>query len=436
MQPLTDTIVAPITGTHPAPVAVVRLSGPDAWEIASRVFAPWPCDPEPRRALYGKVCEAEEGLALPFEEGKSYTGERSVEISVHGSPASVRRLVDACLSASARMAEPGEFTLRAFLNGRIDLTQAEGVRDTVNAVTEAQLRQAALHREGKLHEEVTAIRGDIAKVLAAVEASVDFSEEVGELDREAAGHRLEEARTRLSQLISTTQASRLLRQGIRVVIAGLPNAGKSSLFNAVLGVGRAIVTDVPGTTRDYVEEQVEQNGLLWVLVDTAGLRNTSDKVERLGVDLARQLASHADAVWYVFDASKGWTPEDELWCGSMSAPFVCVANKSDLEQNPKTGIPVSATIGAGVDRLFEETAKILHLEGLHERVLLNARHSPLVERAISSIEAALDALSQPVPDDLVAVGLYDALNSLGQVTGETATEDMLERIFADFCIGK
>src|SRR2546423_1219259 len=232
-MPPFDTIVAPITGTQPAAVAVIRVSGSEAWSIAAKVFLAWPATPETRRATYGRFTTGDDGLALPFEEGHSYTGEQSVELSCHGSPASVRALVEACIQAGARAAAPGEFTQRAFLNGRIDLTEAEGVADTVNALTEAQLRLANLQREGALHKEVSALRDRVLKLLAAVEASVDFEEEIGPFDGASAITELDDLISRTEGLLKTAQVGHIMRKGLRVAIVGPPNAGKSSLFNAI-----------------------------------------------------------------------------------------------------------------------------------------------------------------------------------------------------------
>jgi tRNA modification GTPase len=436
MLHLADTIVAPITGQGPAPVAVVRLSGAGAWEIARAVFSPLPAELRPRFAHFGKVAGVDEGFLILFEAGRSYTGERSAEISLHGSAPSVRRLLQAGIAAGARMATPGEFTLRAFMNGRIDLTQAEGIRDAVAARTDAQLRQASLHREGSLREKVNALRDEITSLLAAVEASIDFSEEVGELDRDAATTRISSAIAQVETHSQAARAGRLLRQGIRVVIAGRPNAGKSSLFNAALGCARAIVTDVPGTTRDYVEEQVERGGLLWVLTDTAGLRSTEDAAERIGVNLARGQMEAADAVWYVVDAQVGLSEDERTEIASIQTPTLVLANKSDLAPGATFGLAVCALSGEGIPEAFDLTASMLCLEGIAERPLPNARQAPLLERAGDGLRTALQALSDSVPDDLAAVGLRAALDALGEITGERATDDMLERIFADFCVGK
>lgn len=433
-----DTIVAPITGSESAAVAVVRISGPASWDIAALLFEPWPIPVHPRFALYGHFVTGDDGLALPFEEGASYTGERTVELSVHGSRASVSALIDVCLRAGARSAGPGEFTERAFLHGRMDLTQAEGVRDTVEAATQAQLRQANLLRDGVLRDEVRCIAGELAIVLAAIEASVDFSEEVGDLDRPSAIDRLERARERIGRLLSTADAGRILRRGLRIAIVGPPNAGKSSLLNALLGFDRAIVTEVPGTTRDFVEERADLGGVACVLTDTAGLRDTDDPVERLGVERTRRIVESADRIWYVFDGSEGWTASDESALTSASAATRVLANKSDLgapRACPEGALPISARTGDGLDRLIEEVAQELKLNSA-STVWINDRHAPLLESADNAIEQAAALLAQDLPFDLATTHLQSALHDLGRITGETATEDLLERIFRDFCVGK
>ncbi|HVT13698.1 MAG TPA: tRNA uridine-5-carboxymethylaminomethyl(34) synthesis GTPase MnmE [Fimbriimonadaceae bacterium] len=425
-----DTIVAPITGSGSAAVVVVRISGPGAWAVASQVFSPWM--PEPMRAVYGRYRHGDDGIALPFAEGHSYTGEEAVELSIHGSPASLRRLVEDCLAAGARMAEPGEFTQRAFLNGRIDLTQAEAVRDTIEARTEAQLRLANLQREGSLRRRMNSIREIVAKTLAAVEASVDFSEEIGELDRPAASARLRKAIREIEALLETAAASRILRQGVRVAIVGPPNAGKSSLLNAILGSDRAIVTEIPGTTRDFVEEQIEVGGIPVVLIDTAGLRDSDDRVESLGIQRSRAVAAGADHVWYVIDASVGASPEDDAALAALPSSTL-IANKCDLAK-PARGLAVSASTGAGIAELLRSLP--LDRDVAHREIAINSRHAELLQEARHLLELAVATLDSDRPDDLVSVLLQEALSTLGQITGETASPDMIARIFADFCIGK
>lgn len=414
-----------------AAVAVVRVSGPEAWTVASRVFAPW--NPHPLRATHGRYTHGDDGIALPFAEGHSYTGEEAVELSVHGSQESVRELVAACLAAGARMAEPGEFTQRAFLNGRIDLTQAEAVRDTIESRTEAQLRLANFQREGSLRVRVCSIRDRILKVLAAVEAAVDFSEEIGELDREGAQAALRVASSDIDRLLESAHVSRLLRQGIRIAIVGPPNAGKSSLLNAILGSDRAIVTDIPGTTRDFVEEQVEFNGLPVVLIDTAGLRESKDRIESLGIQRTRTIASQADHVWYVYDASVGWTAEDAYFVAALQTDSTVIANKADLAECD-FGLQVSALHGTGLAQVWEYLP--MGQDVSHREVAINQRHADHFEEAREAIAVAAATLGADRPTDLASVALQDALRALGQITGETASQDMISRIFSDFCIGK
>lgn len=428
-----DTIVAPITAVGGA-VAVVRVSGSAAWEVASRVFRDWPERPESHRAVYGTFSNGDDGVALPFAVGRSYTGEESVELSVHGSAASVRALVEACVRSGARVAEPGEFTLRAFMNGRMDLTQAEGVRDTVEAQTDAQLRQANLLREGALRNAVAEIRSKLEGVLTAVEASTDFSEEIGEMDRTSGAVMCRVASSQIDALLATEPASRLVREGATVVIAGLPNAGKSSLLNKLIGSDRAIVTDVPGTTRDTIEESLSLDGALVRLVDTAGLRESEEPVETLGVERTRQAIEGADFVLHVYDAARGWLPEDSAITCALDQPYVIVANKSDLARSEK-GVAVSCATGEGVPEV------IAALNGLvsalsRDSGLVNRRHAEQLREAKSALGRAVETLHSELPTDLAAVDLQSAIRSLGEITGETASSDVIERIFRDFCIGK
>jgi len=428
-----DTIVAPITAAGGA-VAVVRVSGPQAWAVAKGVFLAWPDPVEARRAVYGTFCTGDDGLALPFAKGASYTGEQSAELSVHGSPASVAALVEACISGGARMAEPGEFTLRAFMNGRMDLTQAEGVRDTVEAQTDAQLRQANLLRDGALRNQISDIRDSVVSILAAVEASTDFSEEVGELDSEKAKADCKAAITQIEQLLETAETARLTRHGACIAIAGLPNAGKSSLLNAVLKSDRAIVAETPGTTRDTVEESVSIGGVLCTLVDTAGLRDSDDDVERQGIERSRFAVSNADQVWYVYDSSVGWTDEDDRQLAQIEAESVVVANKIDLGGDAVRGLPVSAKTGSGLSGLLERAGGLV--ANGERPALVNQRHTPLLQAASEALSRAIQTLVDGMPEDLAAVDLQAAFRILGEITGETAAPDVIDRVFHDFCIGK
>jgi tRNA modification GTPase len=428
-----DTIFASITGLPPAAISVVRLSGPEAWETAGKLFEPWPETPAPRYATYGKYFHGDDGIAIAFAEGHSFTGEQTVEMSIHGSRASLSELLAACEQAGARPAKPGEFTLRAFLNGRIDLTQAEAVRETVEAETERQLRSANRNREGRLRDEVSNLRKEVTAVLAALEASVDFSEEIGEFDREKAFDRLHPVAERIQQLGDQAQSGRILREGLRIAIVGPTNAGKSSLLNALLGVDRAIVSEVPGTTRDYVEERASFLGYPVVLVDTAGLRETIDPIESIGVQRARSAAANADLIWFVFDASLGLTQAEHSEIARFERPVKLLANKSDLWMTD-VGQPISAKTRLGLDSLIAETANEFQISD--DVTVVNARQAVLLAEAHSTLVDALEHLEGDTPSDLLSVLLCEILDRLGQITGETIGTDMLERIFRDFCIGK
>lgn len=429
----TDTIAAQITGAGRAAVAVIRVSGPSAWEIGSKVFAPWPAQIVPRMALYGRFSTGDNGLALPFPVDASYTGDETVEFSIHGSPASVSALMTALIDSGARMAEPGEFTLRAFLNGRIDLAQAEGVRETVDAVTSAQLRRSKLLREGDFSRRVSAIRSELEGVLAAVEASTDFSEEIGEVDHAASIQRCQKAALELENLLAGKSAAKIL-SGYTVAIVGRPNAGKSSLLNAILGADRAIVTPVPGTTRDTVEETVELSGIPVRFVDTAGLRGTDDLVEQIGVERSRKAMSASDRIIYLYDADAGWTSEDDESLQDCDPRITLVAaNKTDLQPACSGEIGISALTGQGVGELLNLISGELKMD---ELPMALERHYPLLEEALDGVQKAEDVFVQPIPDDLSAVFLRSAIRSLGEITGETTPPDIIHRIFSDFCIGK
>lgn len=431
-----DTIVAPITGTSAAAVAIVRVSGPESWTVASKVFKPW--SPEPLRATYGVLSSGDDGLALPFAHGHSYTGEEAVELSCHGSRAAVSQLIADCIEAGARMAEPGEFTQRAFLNGRIDLTQAEAVRETVEAQSSAQLRLANLQREGSLRTRIQDIRNSIIRTLASIEATVDFSDEVGELDKHVTIESLSRAEELVASLLSTAETGRLIRQGLRIAIVGPPNAGKSSLLNALVKSDRALVTEIPGTTRDFVEEQIEVGGLPVVLIDTAGLRESEDPVESLGIQKSRLVAASADLIWFVYDASQGSEDERAQWIKDLEN-VILVANKIDLVDQYNASnlklepVRISATTGEGIADLL---TTIPNTDLGAREVAISPRHHPLFVSTQQSIFSAIAVLKEDKPVDLATVFLHEALDSLGQLTGETASEDMLHRIFSDFCIGK
>lgn len=433
MSAFFDTIAAPITGVQKAAVAIIRLSGPDSWRIASQIFRPWPEPVKPRYALYGTFSHGDDGLAIPFEEGHSYTGEQCVELSIHGSPASVRALLELCYQHGARPADPGEFTRRAFMNGRIDLTQAESVRDVIESETAIQLQTAQRNRAGKLREAVQSIATNVNSVLTAVEATTDFSEEIGDLDVPVQLERLNRATNGLNRLIGTAAAGAIIRQGALVIIMGRPNAGKSSLLNAIVQADRAIVTPIPGTTRDVLETFVEINGFPVRLFDTAGVRATDDPVESEGVRRARDAAESADLVLYLYAADEGWTQHDDAELASLAREPIIVANKCDLARASK-GIELSATTGQGLPELLSAISN--RLNQIDTTPVVNARHQAELEAAVAATELAAQTLASDLPADLASVHLRTALDALGRVIGESVSVDVIEQIFRDFCIGK
>lgn len=444
MTDLAETIVAPITGTAPAAVAVIRLSGPDAYPIAARVFAPWPNPVEPWRARYGRFAHGDDGLILPFPDGHGYTGEPAVEMSIHGGRASVEGLLRACWQAGARPARPGEFSLRAFLNGRLDLSQAEGVRETVDALAERQLRSANWARAGGLRHAITDLRERTLGVLAAIEARVDFAEELDELDPALLIAEIGRVAYACAAWVNTAEAGRIVRDGYRVVLAGLPNAGKSSLLNSLLGRDRAIVTDTPGTTRDTLEELLVVEGLPVQLVDTAGLRETDDTVEQLGVERSRTAAAAADCVLLLVDSSQGWTPENQTeWDRLLSVlpagRLHRIATKADLDPSPQGGVEgprVSTVTGEGLPEFRTWLAHTLAEHSHLPEHTVGARQAECLARTEDALREAVRVLQAPVPYDLATTFLRDAVERLGEVTGETASPDVVEALFARFCLGK
>lgn len=432
-----DTIVAPITPPGRGAVAVVRLSGAEAHEIAANLCPA--LGEEYRYAYYGTVKNddgvIDDGICTLFAENASFTGEAVAEISCHGSPEIVQEIVEEAIRLGARFARPGEFTERAFLNGTLDLSQAEAVREAVDSLTAAQARRATLLRSGAMFDRISEIEIEVGRAIASIEAVVDFSDEVGDLDRPSVLTTLAGASAMIEALLAGAQPSRLIRNGLRIALVGRPNVGKSSLLNALLGVDRAIVTDIPGTTRDTIEETASVRGYPVVLTDTAGLRDTEDPVEALGVARSRAAIEQADEVWLVFEAPLGITEKDRGLAESLGRDAIWVANKSDLGEFAGDAIRASAVAEGGVSLLVDWI--VAKFETTHEAPLANDRHEPELAAALESICQASETLTNiSVPVDLACVDLYAALDRLGRITGRTAPDEIIQRIFAEFCIGK
>ena len=436
-MPFFDTIVAPITASGGA-VGIVRISGPQAWKLSALAFHPFPESLKGYRAYRGSFANGDDGLMLLFAEAKSFTGEQSAEFQMHGSSVSLTTLVEHLIALGARMARPGEFTERAFMNGGMDLAQAEAVNDTVRASTRKQLASANASRHGVLTAEIGEIEGLIISQLAGIEASVDFSEEIGDIDPAIAITALTTCREKLDGLLTRGKRGRIVREGVRIAIIGPPNAGKSSLLNTLLGMQRAIVTSVAGTTRDYVEESCEIGGLNCILIDTAGLRDSEDLIESLGIQRSRAQAADADLIWYVVDATIGLTESDHHEIDQFEAPVWLIRNKIDLVQSPSDPtnaleFSVSAVTGKGIDGLSLAIARLaVDTSG----AIPNRRHTQHLQAASDSLSCALDGFRMEHPSDLVVTHLRVALFELGLISGSTASQDLLDRIFSEFCIGK
>ena len=447
-----NTVVALSTPRGRGALAVIRLSGPEAIAIARRLARV--DEFEPRHATLTTLTSVgdyevlDQVLLTCFPAPHSLTGEDVVEISCHGSPAIVRRIVDATLESGAVLAAPGEFTLRAVTNGKIDLAQAEAIRDLIAAQTDAAVKQAARQLNGELSNALDPFKQRLIEVIVLLESALEFVEDdlpapqVNQIDETLAS--VVAGVDRMSQSYS---AGRLLQDGARVAITGRPNVGKSSLFNALVRSERAIVTDVPGTTRDTLSEAIDIGGVPVVLTDTAGLRETSDNVETLGIERTHRAMGDADLVLVVIDGSTERGPEDrELLERTVETRRIVVLNKSDLpgfRSEPRCvpaeeAINVSARTGEGLPSLHSAILAKLNSDGAEDGSLLitNARHYDLLCNAKRELEVARECLRERHSEELVLAPLHNALKLLGQITGETTTEDILSEIFTTFCIGK
>jgi tRNA modification GTPase len=452
-----DTIVAIATPHGRGGIGVVRLSGPAAGAIAqalvgrTRAF-------RPRRATFARLAGgtlaagatghvADHVVVTHFPEPASYTGQDVTEISAHGSPVVLRGILQAATAAGARLAAPGEFTLRAHLNGKVDLVQAEAVADLINAATPLQARTAFDQLEGTLTGCIRGIEATLFDLIARLEASLDFPDEGYHfVDAITTAQEIAAVRDRLEALVRTAARGRIVREGLHVVILGTPNAGKSSLFNALVNAHRAIVTAIPGTTRDLLSEQAEIEGLSVTLVDTAGIRDTDDEVEREGVARARGAASVADLRLVVIDGSRPLDVADRALLDTP-APRVIVVSKCDLpaawprEALYTESVEVSALTGSGLDRLAAHLSLTLSAEDAARDVpmVTNVRHVALLERARTRLETGLAALADTrgaIPEEFLLADLQEASTSLQEITGQRTTDQLLEHIFSSFCVGK
>jgi tRNA modification GTPase len=440
-----DTIVAPATPLGRSALAIVRIDGPLAIGILmslSRTAAPAVRHAALTHLLVDDV-PLDECIAIRYEAPHSFTGNDLVELTLHGNPLLIERVIGACVALGARLAEPGEFTERAVLNGKMDLVQAESIADLINARTSLQAKLSLSNLEGVLSRKATAIRHALLEVISRLEAALDFSEEGYEfITRGNARARLEQALRDLQSIAETYRRGRATIEGLSAVILGRPNAGKSTLLNRLVGSDRAIVTPVPGTTRDIVRETIEIGGLPVTLADTAGLRESADLVEGIGIERAREAARSADIVLYLVDSAVGLTEEDARERQVLYGRDILVYTKSDLGR-PTTSydvlgcLNISALTDQGIDELLRRLdALVRERFAAPEGALVNERQRVAVIECEAGLNAALSSINSGLDEQMIVVDLYRAANALGVLTGAITREDVLSEIFGKFCIGK
>ncbi len=436
------------------------MSGSNCFEILNKIFIPK--KPEEIENIkgytmkYGNIVENEkivdEVLVSYFKEPKSYTTENMCEINSHGGNIIVKKILELCLKNGAELAEPGEFTKRAFLNGRIDLAQAESVIDVINAKSEKEVKTGIKQLKGGLSKEISEIKQEIMDIMVNIEVSIDYPEyDVEEVTNNQVLTMLNHAEKRLKKLEMSFENGKIIKEGIKTAIIGKPNAGKSSLLNRILKEDRAIVTEYEGTTRDTIEEFVNINGIPLQLIDTAGIRNAKDEVEKIGIYKSKEIAKEADLIIAIFDSSKPLSKEDEEILEIIKGKkTIIILNKIDLQQVIKRNdkrfktitnsiIEISALNNIGLDNLYTEITKLFNLNEINldnDLIITNVRHKDLIQKAIKSVCKTKETIQQKMPIDVIAVYIKDILEDLGNITGEFVTEDIINEIFSKFCLGK
>ncbi len=465
MEKLTDTIVAIATPLGESALSVIRVSGDETFSIMEKVFrkgkerkkVKFEKLPQ-RQAIYGFVVDPEteelvdEVILISYPEPKSYTTENMVEIMCHGGTVTPVRVLKTIIKAGARLAEPGEFTKRAFLGGRIDLTEAEAVLDIIHSTSEKAQKSALAQLTGELRKKIEELSTKLKESLMLVEASVDFPEEDIEfIDYEELKRRLEEVVEEINHLLEKSQEGKILREGVPTIIIGKPNVGKSSLLNTLLMEERAIVTEIPGTTRDTIEEKVSIRGITLHIIDTAGIRKTLDKVEKIGVERSLKKLEEAQLILFVIDASTD-IDETDIYIAELvkekGKPTILIMNKIDLGKKADiTKLPIntdeietveiSTKTKEGLECLKDKILKVLDIKSdSQERVYINERHKEVLIRAREALKRCLETLKLGLSNEFIAIDLKEALNRLGEITGETTPDDILNMIFERFCIGK
>ena len=459
-----ETIAAISTAMGNGGIGIIRMSGKESFKILEKIFRNNKGEKIDLNKIkgytiqYGTIVDSkteekiDEVLVSFFKNPKSYTREDMCEINSHGGMVVEKQILEQCLKNGAILAEPGEFTKRAFLNGRIDLSQAESIMDLINSKTEKESKASINQLQGDLSNRINEIRHDLLDIMADIEASIDYPEyDIEELTEEKTIRVLSEIKEELIKLEESFHTGKLIREGIKTAIIGQPNAGKSSLLNAILKEERAIVSEIEGTTRDTIEEFITIKGIPLKIIDTAGIRKTSDKIEEIGVKKALDIAKDAELVLVILDNSKDLTEEDkEILKLAESKNSIILLNKVDLKENNlenseelnklnKKIIKISAKNGNGIEELYNEIENMFQIKNLEtdgEIIITNIRHKNQIEYAINNIDEAMNAVKNNLPIDIISISIKQTLEDLGKITGENVSEDIINEIFSKFCLGK
>ena len=454
-----STIVAISTAPAIGGIGIVRISGENAFDILSKIFVPKNKqnieEIKGNSIKYGHIVYEgkiiDEVLVSYFKSPKSYTTEKMCEINSHGGILIVRQILDLCLKMGANLAEPGEFTKRAFLNGRIDLAQAESVIDIINAKSQKQVEASVKQLDGFLSNEIKNIRKEVIDLMVDIEASIDYPEyDVEEVTYSKAINILEDVENKLEKLSNSFENGKIIKDGIKMAIIGRPNAGKSSLLNEFLKEERAIVTDIEGTTRDTIEEQIIISGIPFKIIDTAGIRESEDKIEKIGIEKSKKAANDSDIILAIFDISKPLNKEDlDIIQFIKNKPAIVILNKTDLCENEETAreiskiekdiLRISVLKKEGIEAIYSKLIEMFNIKEIqldNENVITNIRHKQLIDCGKQNAKEAIIALKSNMPVDIVAINIKEILENLGKITGETVSEDVIKEIFAKFCLGK